>query len=94
MHNLSRVLKCDPVDSIPVFMNSQTDDPVGFADESLGHYADAFLFHLPEPICKQLSTGHFEYVLYFDYSGESEAESKNQRITLNSIILVPRTIPA
>ena len=83
--------KCEAVSSIPVYLNSRSDEPLGFADESLGHYADAFLFHLPENICKQLSTGHFDYVLYFDYSEETVGEQ--DKIQLESIMLVPRKIP-
>lgn len=85
--------RCDTVESIPVYLNDKSDELLGHADESLGHYADAFLFHLPEVICKKLSTGHFNYVFDFDYSDETVKGSKKRRIKLNSILLVPKKIP-
>ena len=83
--------RCDAVERIPVYVNSKSDEPLGYADESLGHYADAFLFHLPENICKKLSTGHFNYVLYFEYAGNAAGDD---RIRLDSILLTPRKIVA
>ncbi len=81
--------RCDTVERIPVYLNDETNELLGYADESLGHYADAFLFHLPEIICKKLSTGHFDYAFDFDYSGEA-VKSGKRRIKLNSILLVPK----
>ncbi len=41
---------CEPVENLPVYLENNLEETIGFADESLGHYADAFLFHLPEDI--------------------------------------------
>lgn len=84
--------RCDTVESIPVYLNDQSDELLGYADESLGLYADAFLFHLPEIICKKLSTGHFNYVFDCDYSDETLKIGKGRRIKLNCILLVPKKI--
>ena len=81
--------RCDAVESIPVYMNDISEEPLGYADESLGHFADAFLFHLPEIICKKLSTGHFDFIFDFDYSGQPK-KALRTRIKLNGILLVPR----
>ncbi len=85
---------CDSVESIPVYMNDTSDELLGYADESLGHYADAFLFHLSEINCKKLSTGHFDYIFDCDYSDETVKAGKRRRIKLNSIALVPKKIPS
>ena len=63
-------------------------------DESLGPYADAFLFHLPEINCKKLSTGHYDFVFEFDYSNEALKSDKKRRIKLISIVLVAKEVPA
>lgn len=82
--------RCDSVESIPVYLNDKSDELLGYADESLGFYADAFLFHLPEIICKKLSTGQFDYVFEFDYSDEAVKRGKERRIKLRGIMLVPK----
>ena len=77
---------CDNVESIPVYMNNESGELLGQADESLGHYADAFLFHLPEEICKKLSAGHYNYS--FDYDVLDNQADKKRHIKLNHIMLV------
>lgn len=79
--------QCDSIESIPVYMETKTDEPVGFVDESLGRYSDAFVFRLPEDICKKLSTGSYE--IYIDF----ESPNKKNRIILNHIILVSKQLP-
>lgn len=74
--------RCEVSETVPVYIDTVTEEPAGFVDNSLGKYADAFLFHLPEDVCKKLSTGHFKYG--FDYSA---AETAN-KIKLNYIMLV------
>ena len=83
---------CDPVDEIPVHLENAEGEKIGHADESLGHYADAFLFHLPEDVCKKLSTGHYIYSFDFDYA-DPEATGRNRRIKLNYIFLTGRKAP-
>ena len=84
--------RCESIESIPVYLNDTSDELLGYADESLGFYVDAFLFHLPEMICKKLSNGHFNYAFDFDYSDEKLESGKKRRIKLNSILLIPKTI--
>jgi hypothetical protein len=74
--------RCEISERTPVYIDAVTDEPAGYVDSSPGAYADAFLFHLPEDICKKLSTGHFRYG--FDYDN---TEQKN-RFKLNFIVLI------
>jgi len=81
--------KCDAVESVPVFLNSAEGERLGFVDESHGHYADAFTFHLPEDICKKLSTGHYTFSFDYDHS-DSELSGREKRIRLLRICLIGR----
>lgn len=83
---------CDNVEMVPVHLESADGEKIGFADESLGHYADAYLFHLPEDVCKKLSTGHYIYSFDYDYT-DSKATGRDRRITLNCICLTGRKVP-
>lgn len=74
--------RCDVSEKTPVYIDTVTEEPAGYVDSTLGIYADAFLFHLPEDVCKKLSTGHFKYG--FDY----EKNAETNRITLNHIMLI------
>jgi hypothetical protein len=80
--------QCDSIESIPVYLETKSEEPVGFVDEGLGKFADAFLFHLPEDICKKLSTSHYNYSFDFDYSEIKIANKK--RIKLNFIIITAK----
>lgn len=83
--------KCDPINQIPVYLNDQSGEPIGFADESLGRYADAFLFHLPEDVCKKLSTNGYD--LDIDYVViNQDGNTGKERIRLNHIILISRAV--
>jgi hypothetical protein len=84
--------RCDAVDRIPVFLEGEEDD-IGFVDESLGKYADAFLFHLPEDICKKLATGHYIYSFDHEFVDDGSTDTK-RRITLNRIRLTGRKVLA
>jgi len=93
----SRVLgdiykRCEPIVTIPVYMDDESGELLGHADESLGHYADAFVFHLSEDVCKKLSSGHYTYGL--DYDILESGSDKPSNIRLNSIMLVGRKAPA
>ena len=83
--------RCDPVESIPVYLHDKPGELLGHVDESLGKYADAFLFHLPEMICKKLATGHFNYVFGYEYSDEPVTTGEKKRIILTSILLAAKT---
>lgn len=84
--------QCDNVEMVPVHLDNAEGEKIGFADESLGHYADAYLFHLPEDICKKLSTGHYIYSFDYDYT-DPDATGRHRRITLNYIFLTGRKVP-
>lgn len=75
--------KCENITTIPVYLDTVSDEPIGFADESLGRYVDAFTFHLPEPICKKLSSNG--YVVGFDYD---VSELNQKKYKLNHFVLV------
>jgi hypothetical protein len=83
--------KCDPINKIPVYLNDKSGEPIGFADESLGRYADAFLFHLPEDVCKKLSTNGYDLDVDYVVSQEN-ANTGKERIKLNYIVLTSRGI--
>lgn|ERR1044072_2038337 len=83
--------QCEPVESIPVYLNDASGELLGHVDESLGHYADAFVFHLSEDVCKKLSSGH--YIYGFDYDVLKNQTDKGSHIKLNYIMLVGRKIP-
>ena len=81
---------CEKIESIPVYMNDVSGELLGHVDESLGQYADAFVFHLSEGVCKKLSSGHYLYG--FDYDVLESNTGINSHIKLNCILLVGRKI--
>ena len=85
--------QCDPVESIPVYMRDQSGELLGFVDESMGRYADAFLFHLPESVCKQLSSNRYNYAFDFEYSDQTTQSVNKKRIKLKHILLVEKKNP-
>lgn len=85
--------KCDTINKIPVYLNDKSGESIGFVDESLGRYADAFLFHLPEDICKRLSTSSYNFEIDYDvYESNLSADKRNERIKLNHIILTSKAV--
>jgi len=82
--------RCDVIsDDVPVYLADEAGDPIGHVDQSLGHYADAFTFHLADDICKKLSAGHFQYS--FDVEPvDSAAQTLQSKVKLVSIILTSR----
>lgn len=91
---LGKIYKqCDAIASIPVYMNDSAGELLGYADESLGHYADAFVFHLPEIVCKQLSTSHYDYAFGFEYTEKNRKSNHQKRIRLNHILLIGKVSP-
>ena len=81
--------RCNAIESVPVYMDNADGEMLGHVDEALGHYADAFCFHLSEDLCKKLSAGHFTYSFDYELATEAEAAVK-RRVKLNHIILTPR----
>jgi hypothetical protein len=81
MHN-----RCDEVESVPVYMEGDLETQVGFADQSMGRYRDAFSFHLPADVCKKLSSGHFTFSFGYAHAKAVDLFSK-PRIRLTYICL-------
>ena len=84
--------QCEPVDQIPVYLETANGERLGFVDESHGVYADAYTFHIGEDYCKKLGAGHFTYLFDYDFSdgGKPGGASLKRKIRLNSIVLVMR----
>jgi hypothetical protein len=82
--------RCDVITNIPVYLNSVDGEVLGHVDQGLGHYADAFSFHLAEEICKKLSAGFFTYAFDYQYSDEASTPGQRRRDNLNSICLIAR----
>lgn len=82
--------RCEKIESLPVYLNDVSGELLGHVDESLGQYADAFVFHLSEDVCKKLSSGH--YIYGFDYDVLESDIAKNSLIKLNYIFLVGRKV--
>jgi len=84
--------RCDAIESIPVYLRDEQGEKLGHVDQGLGHYADAFSFHLAEDICKRLSSGQFAYSFSYDYADDI-AKDSGRRIKLNHICLTPLSPP-
>jgi hypothetical protein len=77
---------------ISVRLDNAAGEKLGFVDESLGHYADAFTFHLSEENCKMLAGGKFDYTFdyFFSESDMPPLAMSRRRISLTSIFLTER----
>jgi hypothetical protein len=85
--------QCDAIESIPVYLNDQSGEPLGFVNEDMGRYADVFTFHLSEAVCKDLSSNNYDYAFDFDYSEKTTQALNKKRIKLNHILLVLKKKP-
>lgn len=82
--------RCDPIaENVPVYLDGADRELLGQADQCLGHYADAFSFHLPDDYCKKLSAGHFTYSFDYEHAEPADAGGR-RRIKINSITLIAR----
>lgn len=82
--------RCDSVaEAIPVYLGGTEQQLLGTADEALGHYADAFSFHLDQDTCKKLSAGHFTYSFEYEHT-DPKLTGPNSRVRLSSITLTGR----
>lgn len=81
--------RCDVITSIPVYLNSVDGEMLGHVDQGLGHYADAFSFHLADDICKKLSAGFFTYAFDYQYS-EPSVPGQRRTVQLIAICLIAR----
>ena len=82
--------RCEPVVSVPVYLEGSDGEMLGYVDQGLGHYADAFSFHLPDDVCKKLSSGYFTFAFDFSYTEATRPVTGSRRVKLNSISLVAR----
>ncbi len=84
--------RCEPVQNVPVFLDNNTGEMLGFVDESHGDYADAITFHLADDVLKKLATGHYTYSFEYDYADGNDvaAAPSKRRVKLSSITLVSR----
>lgn len=81
--------RCEAVVSVPVYLDDTAGEMLGYVDEGLGHYADAFSFHLPDDVCKKLSSGYFTFAFDFSYA-DAAPQGSSRKVKLNSISLVAR----
>ena len=82
--------RCDAIDSIPVYLDTVDGELLGHVDQGLGHYADAFSFHLQSEVSKKLSSGHYSYALSYQYSDNEKKINGRRRVKLDSICLISR----
>ena len=73
--------RCNAIESIPVYLRDEKGEVLGHVDQGLGHYADAFSFHLAEDICKRLSSGQFAFSFSYDYADDSSPGDDRRRLT-------------
>lgn len=82
-------LRCEAIESVPVYLNDIGGEVLGHVDESMGKYADAFLFHLTEETCKKLSAGHYTYSFEFE-KADTGSPAAGRRSRLLAVILTAR----
>ena len=82
--------RCETVVNVPVYLDNKEGEMLGYVDQGLGHYADAFSFHLPEEVCKKLSAGYFTFAFDLDYADPAAAPGRARKVRLNSIALIAR----
>jgi len=82
--------RCEAVVSVPVYLDNKEGEMLGYVDQGLGHYADAFSFHLSEDVCKKLSAGYFTFAFDVDYSDAVAQPGRSRKVRLNSISLIAR----
>jgi hypothetical protein len=84
--------RCERLENVPVYLNDELGERLGFVDESHGHYADAFTFHVSEENCKKLAGGQFLYSFKYEFAGRADAgvSSERRRVRLTSIFLTMR----
>jgi len=84
--------RCERSDRIPVYLNDASGEKLGYVDEGLGKYADAFTFYLSDDHCKLLAGGKFQYSFdyHFSESAVKAVSPGKRRIKLISIFLTVR----
>jgi hypothetical protein len=84
--------RCERLEKAPVYLNDDLGERLGFVDESQGHYADAFTFHISEENCKKLAGGQFVFSFNYEFASRSDSSlaAEKRRIKLKSILLTMR----
>jgi len=84
--------RCENLVKVPVYLNDILGEKLGFADESLGKYADAFTFHISEENCKKLAGGQFLFSFNYEFADKKSSgiSPEKRRIKLTSILLTMR----
>jgi|SRR5687768_1956930 len=84
--------RCDPIRSVPVYLNDPLGEMIGFARENGESYADSVTFHIPEENCKSLASGRMGCSFDYDFSGVRTTERSNtsRRIKVTCFLLVAR----
>ena len=78
--------RCDSVDMLPIFMDGDMDTQIGYVDENMGRFADAYSFHVPADVIKKLSSGQLTFS--FGFANDKPADVfKKPRIRLTYICL-------
>ena len=74
--------RCEAITAaIPVYLAGDEPTLLGHADQSLGHYSDAFSFHLDTESCKKLSAGQFTCVVSYDHADRKATPKRRIRLT-------------
>ena len=42
--------RCESVDMLPIFMDGDMETQIGYVDENMGRFADAYSFHVPADV--------------------------------------------
>lgn len=71
---------------VPVYLVGEERELLGHVNEGLGHYADAFCFHLSDEVCKRLSAGHYAYSFECTPTDPQSTGSRS-RVNLDAITL-------
>lgn len=71
---------------VPVYLSGEDREVLGHVNEGLGHYADAFCFHLADDVCKKLSAGHYAYSFECTPTDPQNTGSRS-RVSIDAITL-------
>ena len=81
--------RCDAVvGDIPLYLKEEEAQVLlGYVNESLGKYADAFTFHLDDVNSKKLSAGHFGYAIDCE---QATSKTSKRAVRVVAITLIAR----
>ena len=84
--------RCERLVQVPVYLNDTEGEKLGFVDESQGHYADAYTFHISEENCKKLAGGQLLCSFNYDFASRSDSTlaDTRRRIKLTCVFLTER----